>query len=110
SPRDTLAFSWLATAGLAKLYLGSDDEAVAYFRQAIELDRDLPNAHFYLAASLANLGRFDEAHRSIEAGLVVNPTYSISGFRAASISDNPTFLAQRNRIYEGMRKAGVPEE
>ena len=24
-------------------------------------------------------------------------------------SDNPTYLAQRERIIEGMRKAGVPE-
>jgi hypothetical protein len=24
-------------------------------------------------------------------------------------SDNPTYLAQRERIYDGMRKAGVPE-
>jgi TolB-like protein/class 3 adenylate cyclase len=110
SPRDTFAFSWLATAGLAKLYLGSDEEAMAYFRRAIELNRDLPNAYFYLAASFANIGRLDEAHRSTSAGLSINPTYTISGFRAASISDNPTFLAQRERVYEGMRKAGVPEE
>jgi tetratricopeptide (TPR) repeat protein len=110
SPRDTFAFNWLATAGLAKLYLASDEEAVTYFRQAIELDRDLPNAHFYLAASLANLGRLEEAHRSTREGLAINPTYTINGFRTASISDNPTFLAQRKRIYEGMRKADVPEE
>ena len=109
SPRDTFAFNWLATAGLAKLYLGSDEEAVARLRQAIEIDRSLPNAHFYLAAALANLGRLHEAERSSKAGLAINPTYTISGFRAASISDNPTFLAQRERVYEGMRKAGLPE-
>ena len=110
SPRDTLAFNWLATAGLAKLYLGSDEEAVAWLRQAIEIDRNLPNAHFYLAAALANLGRLQEAQCSSKAGLAINPTYTISGFRAASISDNPILLAQRERVYEGMRKAGVPEE
>ena len=35
SPRDTLAFNWLATAGVAKLYLGCDEEAVAWFRRAV---------------------------------------------------------------------------
>ena len=110
SPRDTFAFNWLATAGLAKLYVGNDEEAVAWFRRAVEIDRNLPNAHFYLAAALAHLGRLEEAHRAATAGLAINSSYTISGFRAASISDNLTFLAQRERVYEGMRKAGVPEE
>jgi len=109
SPRDTLAFNWLATAGLAKLYLGSDEEAAAWFRRALIVDRNLPNAHFYLAAALAHLGRFDEAKASSAAGLAINPAYTISGFRAGSFSDNPTFLAQRERVYDGLRKAGVPE-
>jgi tetratricopeptide (TPR) repeat protein len=110
SPRDTLAFNWLATAGLAKLYLGSDQEAVAWLRRAIGVDRNLPNAHFYLAAALAHLGRVDDAKAALMAGLAINPAYTVSGFRAGSFSDNPTFLAQRERVYEGLRKAGVPEE
>ncbi len=109
SPRDTLAFNWLATAGVAKLYLGCDEEAVAWLRRAIGIDRDLPNAHFYLAAALAHLGRLDEAKAALTAGLAINPTYTVSSFRAGTFSDNPTFLAQRERVYEGIRKAGVPE-
>jgi TolB-like protein/Flp pilus assembly protein TadD len=109
SPHDTLVCGWLATAPLSKLYLGSDQEAVAWFRQAIGVDRNLPNAHFYLAAAFAHLGRLDEAKASLTAGLAINPTYTMSGFRAGSFRDNPTFLAQRERVYEGLRKAGVPE-
>jgi len=33
----------------------------------------------------------------------------ISRTHAHWASDNPTFLAQRERIFDGMRKAGVPE-
>jgi hypothetical protein len=44
------------------------------------------------------------------AGLALNPNFTICRFRAGAPSDNPTFLAQRKRIYDGMRKAGVPEE
>jgi len=109
SPRDTFAFSWVATAGVAKLYLGDDEEAVAWLRRAIEINRNLPNAHFYLAAALANLGQLNEAQAAAVAGLAINPTYTINGFRAGSSSDNPTFLAQRERIYKGMQLAGVPE-
>ncbi len=84
-------------------------ETVTWFRRATALDRNLPNAHFYLAAALANLGRTDEARASLTAGLSINPTYTLSGFRVGSFSDNPTFLAQRDRVYAGLRKAGVPE-
>ena len=109
SPRDTFAFSWIATAGVAKLYLGDDEQAVAWLRRAIETNRNLPNAHFYLAAALANLGQLNEAQAAAVAGLAINPTYTINRFRAGSSSDNPTFLAQRERIYKGMQMAGVPE-
>ena len=110
SPRDTFAYSWMASAGLSKLYLSSDEEAVAWFRRAIDIDRNLPNAHFYLAAALGHLGRHNEARAATAAGLENNPAYTIKGFRDGSFSDNPTFLAQRERVYDGMRKAGVPEE
>ena len=109
SPRDTFAFSWIASAGVAKLYLGDDGEAVTWLRRAIEINRNLPNAHFYLAAALANLGQVNEAQAAVMTGLAINPTYTINGFRAGSSSDNPTFLAQRERIYKGMQMAGVPE-
>ncbi len=33
----------------------------------------------------------------------------IRNARAGAMSDNETYLAQRERIYEGMRAAGVPE-
>jgi hypothetical protein len=31
-------------------------------------------------------------------------------YRAGVQTDNPNYLAQRERIIEGMRKAGVPEK
>ena len=51
-----------------------------------------------------------EAQAAVKAGLALNPTFTIRRFRASAFSDNPTYLAQRERIYDGMRKAGVPEE
>jgi hypothetical protein len=66
-----------------------------------------------LAAALAQLGRTDEAHSAAEAGLALNPAFTIARARAAwtAISDDPTFLAQlRDEIFEGLRKAGLPEQ
>jgi hypothetical protein len=67
-------------------------------------------AHFYLAVALVHLGRFDEARASLQAGLALDPTFTVHRWRGIKISDNRTFMAQRQRIEEGLRKAGVPEE
>jgi hypothetical protein len=52
---------------------------------------------------------FNEARAATQAGLTLNPTLTISRLRAVVPSDNPTYLAQRERIYDGMLKAGMPE-
>jgi TolB-like protein len=110
SPRDTDTFIWMLFVGFAKLQLGADEEAVARFRRSVEINRNHPRAHFFLAAALAHLGRLDEARSAVQAGLALDRTFTISRFRRISVpSDNPTFLALRERVYEGMRLAGVPE-
>jgi TolB-like protein/Tfp pilus assembly protein PilF len=109
SPRDTFAYSWMAFVGSAKICLGKDEEAVAWLRRSIETNRNQPG-HFFLAAAQAHLGRMSEAQAAAKAGLALNPTFTIRRFRAGAVSDNPTYLAQRERFYDGMRKAGVPEE
>ena len=44
------------------------------------------------------------------SGVAVNPRFTIERLRAFGASDNRVFLAQRERMIEGMRKAGVPEQ
>jgi tetratricopeptide (TPR) repeat protein len=110
SPRDILAYHWMFIAGVAKLQLGSDEEAVTWERRSIDANRNLPLAHFNLAAALAHLGRLDEARTAVEAGLAHDPTFTVERWRSIKMSDNPTFLAQRERIRDGLRKAGVPQE
>lgn len=109
SPRDTDAFVWMMFAGLAKLQIGADEEAIARFRRSVELNRNHPRTHFFLAAALAHLGRLDEARSAVQAGLAISPSFTNRRFRAGALGDNPTYLAGRERTYEGMRMAGVPE-
>ena len=110
SPADGAVFLWNHIQGLAKLYLGADEEAVALFRRSIDASRNYPLNHFYAAAALAHLGRLDEARTEVKAGLALAPKYSITRFRSTAESDNPTYLAQRERILEGLRKAEIPED
>jgi TolB-like protein len=112
SPRDTMAYIWMTTAGSAKLHLGSYEQAVAWFRRAIEANRKYPPAYLNLAAALAQLGRLDEARSAVSAGLALNPAYTVSrrGASWTAQSDDPTYLAQLEPIFEGLRKAGVPEQ
>ena len=112
SPRDTTAFVWMTYVGLAKNLLGSWEQAAAWCRRAIEANPNYPRAHFQLALALAQLGRLDEAHSSVKAGLAINPSFTASRARVdwTALSDDPTYLAQLEPIFDGLRKAGVPEQ
>jgi len=110
SPRDPLAYLWAAFAGMANLHLGKHEEALKWLRRSIEFDRNYSLAHFYLAAALVQLGKRDEARTAATVGLALDPTFTIRRVRSSASSDDPVYLAGRERAIEGMRKAGVPEE
>ena len=66
-------------------------------------------ASFGSPAALARLGRFEDAREAARAGLELNPGFTIARLRSMAFSDDPAYLAGRERAYEGMRLAGVPE-
>jgi TolB-like protein/class 3 adenylate cyclase len=112
SPRDSVAYLWMTNVGIAKNQLASWEQAVGWLRRAIEANRNFPTAYFILAAALAQLGRLDEARSAVKAGLALNPAFTISRVRAVwtAMTDDLTYLAPRELILEGLRKAGVPEQ
>jgi TolB-like protein len=109
SPRDGGAYGWMVYVGSVKLALGAYEDAVAWLRRAIETNRNLPIPHFFLAAALAQLGQMDEARATAQGGLSLDHTYTIRRYREGVSSNNPTYLAQRERVIDGMRKVGVPD-
>jgi TolB-like protein/DNA-binding response OmpR family regulator/Flp pilus assembly protein TadD len=110
SPRDQDAFLWISHLGTAKLYLGRFDEAVEWYRRSQEHNRNHPLVFFYNGAALALAGRLEEARAEVREGLKRAPDFTVRSWHAGTLSDNPVYLAQRERLYEGMLKAGVPEE
>ncbi len=109
SPRDDSVYRWMHYVGVAKLLLSSEAEAVVWLRRCLEANRNYPIAHLHLAAALARLGSLDETCAAVQAGLALDPTFTIQRMRGITLSDNPIFRAGSRRIREGMRMAGVPE-
>jgi TolB-like protein/Flp pilus assembly protein TadD len=109
SPRDVFIYRWMLFVGIAKLQLGQDPEAMVWLRRSIEANRNFPLAHFHLAEALALLGEVAEARLAAQAGLALDPGFNLHRYRMNALSDNPVYLAGRERSCQGMRLAGVPE-
>jgi TolB-like protein len=112
SPRDTFAYMWMAWIGCAKLQLNADTEAVTWLRRSLEANRNFSLGHFLLAAVLVRVAELDQAKATVQAGLTIDPSFSvrrlIDNVHSRGLSD-PAYLAGVERIAEGMRRAGVPE-
>jgi tetratricopeptide (TPR) repeat protein len=109
SPRDAMIPEWFLIAGSAKGLLGEFGEAASWLRKSINANRNRALTFFLLAACLAHLGQLTEARGEVKAGLAVDPKLTLGRFRAGAQGDDAVYLAQRERLIEGMRKAGAPE-
>ncbi|MCK1417441.1 adenylate/guanylate cyclase domain-containing protein [Bradyrhizobium sp. CW4] len=108
SPRDPGLDRWYALLGIADLFLGRLNSALDRLRNSVEMNPNVAMAHFFLAAAFALSGRAAEGREARNAGLELDPHFTVARFRNERRSENPTFLAQRERIYEGLSLAGVP--
>ena len=111
SPRDMRAFLWFMIVGMAKLMSNSDLEALDWLRRSVEANPNFALSHFHLAGALAMMGDVKEARSSAEAGLALDPSFTIRRYDVSNLflSDNPVWLARRERFYKGMRAADLPE-
>jgi tetratricopeptide (TPR) repeat protein len=109
SPRDYRVYSWMLYVGVANLWQGADEEAVTWLRRSAEANPNYPLAYLYLAAALAQISELDEARAAAHAGLALHPRFTIGRYRASTHCTHPAFLEGRERTYEGLRIAGVPE-
>jgi TolB-like protein len=109
SPQNSGLYVWRLIVGLAKLHLGDDKDAVAWCRKSVEANRTYAFASFHLAAGLALGGETQAAQLEAQSASALQPDFTLRRYRDGALGDNPTYLAQRERIMEGLRLAGVPE-
>ena|ERR1700722_6062458 len=87
---------------------GTSKEAVAWFRRAIEANRNYPHQYFAMSAAFAQLGRLNEAHAAVKAGLALNPAFSICRFMCPRLRPDAS-AAAASMIGAGERTPGFTD-
>jgi predicted Zn-dependent protease len=94
--------------GTAYLHLQRDKEAITWLNKSVALSPNDPFTRLFLTSALALSGREAEAKRELAELLQLKPEFTLEYFRSLEPSDEPTFRKQRERIYEGLCRAGLP--
>ena len=106
SPRDSLRFVMMTTLGHSHFFKGQYDAASSWVREGLRLTPGRLWAHRVLVASSALAGHTAETHESLQTLQSLWPGSSVSDF----LKINPFHLsADRERMVEGLRLAGMPE-
>ena len=86
---------------------GQYDEAVSLLKRRILRSPETDTSRVLLAASLGQMGLVDEAREAWREALAINPAYSLEQRRNVLPYKNPDDF---ERVVEGLRKAGLPEQ
>jgi len=107
SPNDRLVDRYASgVMVVAPFAAGEYDDCVAKARETVEKYPEALGVHMHLVAAAAMQGPHDAAAAALAELLRVRPDFSL-----AWVNDNgPHTGEMRERLLEGLRKAGVPEE
>jgi adenylate cyclase len=114
-PRDPYIFGNYHAKGWAFFMKEQDDHAIEWLRRsAAAAPGAEPFTYLLLASAYALNGRQAEAQDELKRYLSLSRTKSttIAQLRKQqlSLADNSTWVAYNERLFEGLRKAGMPEE
>ena len=111
SPRDPFLRVLYHMKGWALFMKQQDDQAIEWLRRA---EGGMVFTELILASALALTGRQAEARETLKRYSTMTgvTTTTIGQLRKQqlSLADNPTWVAYNERLFEGLRKAGMPEE
>jgi adenylate cyclase len=117
SPRDPYLSGWYEGKSSAYFGLKQYDQAIEWARAAIVTNPNYPAAHRDLIAAFALTGHEADAREALQRYLALPPIgpRTIAAWKAlhAQFSNprtDPRFLEFLDRLIEGLRKAGMPEE
>ena len=106
SPLDPFTFLWLNLLGFAEFLRGRDAVALDLAERSLRDRPSYPGPHRVRAACLSQLGRIDEARRSIEEYLRLAPNATLTNLRAQVPLRRD---ADYERFANALRQAGMPE-
>jgi adenylate cyclase len=108
SPRDPLLWASIVVRALACILLERYEEAIGYSDKTLQFQAPYGYWPYATKASaLAQLGRIDEARALLPQAIAEKPELSISYLRKTLPTSHEDGL---QRYFEGLRKAGLPEE
>ena len=114
SPRDPLLYNWYFRIGQAHLLQSHVDEAIRWLERARGANPGFPGTHGHLASAYALKGETARAAAELaEARRLVDESSwsSIAGMRRSTRYETPAIRALAEAtLYDGLRKAGMPEE
>jgi len=94
--------------GLAFFTLRQYSQALPLLRETVSRAPKLRAAHTWLAATLGQLGQLDEARAAAAEVLRITPDWTINGIaRRLAVFKNSH---DAEHYFEGLRKAGLPED
>ena len=110
SPRDPYVSNYLGGISWCYLLLGDDNAAVDWGLKGRSANPNYPPVNVGLAAAYALLGDMKNAHASLADALRLNPHLSIRLLQEWGDSPDPAYVKLAQRMYDGLRKAGLPEQ
>lgn len=97
------------TLGMAEFHLHHDEAAYAHMHQATISSPQNGFAWKWLAAIDALHGRTEQATNNLTESQKTHPGDTVSSLKSSEYSRNAVFWQERNRFYEGLGMAGLPE-
>jgi adenylate cyclase len=119
SPSDPGVGYWYGNKAWANFGLKRYDQAIELARRAIAINPHNPYSHVVLVAALALTDHDAEAREALQRYLALpssGPLRTIAAWKAHQRSlvskqgGDPRFVEMSERSYDGLRKAGMPED
>jgi adenylate cyclase len=110
SPRDPLIANFFSGISWCYLLSGDDKTAIEWGLKSRRANPSFAPVNVVLTAAYALLGDEKEARASLADGLRLNPHLSIQLLKDWGGSTEPDYAKLAERMYEGLRKAGMPEQ
>jgi adenylate cyclase len=114
APRDRGRWTWLQGLGRALLQLSQDADAVEALRLAVYGNMNFAAGRVYLAAAETLAGNADQAQQHLSRLAELDPGLTIGRFAEERSSVplaavSPIYLRENERIFDALRRAGMPE-